>query len=155
MVFSGMYGSVSSNSDIAIDLMSLAMNKKGFIDDEYIIFRSAWGEYYLVYGELVLEDDYVVGEDVTYIRYYLANETQGIYQYENGSFDSFSLYLNEGAYPTSSLENVGYASLSSVEYKYYLTQTDVAYSDNLYMFPLLLISVLLALIFIRLGGKEE
>lgn len=155
MVFWSQFGSVSSTSDIAIDLLTLAMNKSGFLDGDYVIFRDAWGSYYIVWGELSTDGQYVYGTDIQYINYYCADTSQGIWQYDSGSDSSFTLGLSGGAFPTSSLENVGFASLVGTEYEYYRLNSQSAIDNNLPIFSSLLIVTLLALIFVRLGGKYD
>lgn len=153
MVFWSQFGSVSSTSDIAIDLLTLAMNKSGFLDGDYVIFRDAWGSYYIVWGDLSTDGDYVYGSNVQYINYYCANTNEGIWQYESGSDSEFTLGLSGGAFPTSSLENVGFASLIGTEYEYYRLNNQKNIDDALPVFSSLLIVVLLSLIFVRMGAK--
>ena len=155
MVFWSQFGSVSSTSDVAVDLLTLAMNKSGFLDGDYVIFRNAWGSYYIVWGDLSTDGEYVYGNDVQYINYYCADTVQGIWEYDSGSDTSFTLSLNGGAFPTSSLENVGFASLISTEYEYYRLNNQENIDKALPVFSSLLIVVLLSLIFVRLGGKYD
>lgn len=154
MYFDGMFASVSPTSDVAVDLLTLAMNKTDFLNQDYIIFRNEWGSYYIVWGELSTDGVYVYGNDVQYIQYYCADTHQGIWQYSNGSDSSLTLYLNDGAYPTSSVENVGFVSMLSVEYEHYTKDIQDSADGLISIFLSLSCFVVLFLIWLRMGAKE-
>lgn len=153
MRINSLYASVSSTSDIAVDLISLAMNYDNFWDGEYIIFCNAWGSYYIVWGDLQLtSDNYVTAGDISFIHYYCANTTLGIYEYETGSDSTFSLNLSGGAFPTSSLEGVGFSSLVGSEYEYYKFG---AQSQQDRYFDIFSLAIMLVIMFCVLRGTNK
>lgn len=121
MTVNSLYGTVSSTSTNAINLFYRAFNYESFKDSDYIIFQNEQYSYYIVWGDLKVENGRVTGSDIEYVRYY-RRDTSGYnstYSYVYGIDSSFSLTLSDEYQTTSSLEGVGFVSLAAVQYDYY------------------------------------
>lgn len=122
MTVNSLYGTVTSTSSNAINLLYRAFNYESFKDSDYIIFQNEQYSYYIVWGDLKEENGRVIGSDIEYVRYYRTDNSSGYnytYQYDYGTDSSFSLTLSDEYQTTSNIEGVGFVSLAAVQYDYY------------------------------------
>lgn len=121
MTISSLYGTVTSTSNNALNLLYLAMNYDTFKDSEYIIFQDGQYSYYIVWGELVEESSKVTASDIEYIHYYRSDSGSYnyVYSYDYGTDSSFNLTLSSEYQTTSSIPGVGFVSMAAEQYDYY------------------------------------
>lgn len=121
MTINSLYGTVTSTSSNAINLLYRAMNYGSFSNSEYIIFQDDQYSYYIVWGELVEGNGIVSASDIEYIHYYRSDSSNYnyVYSYDYGTDSSFSLTLSSEYQTTSNIPGVGFVSLAAVQYDYY------------------------------------
>lgn len=127
MTINSLYGTVSSTSNNALNLLYRAMNYDSFLDSEYIIFQDEQYSYYIVWGNLKEENGRVTGSDIEYVRYYRTDSSSGYnytYSYVYGTDASFALTLSEENLTTSNISGVGFVSMAAEQYEYYSTSGD-------------------------------
>lgn len=148
MTISNLYSTVSSTSSQAVNLLNLAMNYDSFKGSDYIIFCDAQYSYYIVWGDLQHSSGTVTGSDIEYIRYYRTDTSSysGTYTYVYGTDSSLNLTLSDEYMTTSSLPEVGFVSMTGVEYEYYEAAAD---------FNIFALAVLLVVMFCALRGTNK
>lgn len=142
MIVASLYGTVSSTSSTANNLLYLAMNYKSFKSSDYIIFQDGQYSYYIVWGDLELVDGEIVeNSDIEYIHYYRSDSSSGYnytYLYEYGTDTNFSLVLDDEFLTTSNMEGVGFVSLTGTEYEYYAAASDLSIFSVALLFAIML-----------------
>lgn len=122
MEFSSLYGTVTSTSTNAVNLLNYAMSFNSFYGSEYVIFNDSEYSYYIVWGDLEHEDGQVTSSGaVEYIHYYRTS-TSGYtsnYIYESGVDSSFGLSLSSEYICTTNLQGVGFVSQVGEQYEFY------------------------------------
>ena len=127
MVVSNLYGTVTCTSTQASNLLYMAMNYESFKNSEYIIFQDEQYSYYIVWGDLYIEDGVVKEvESIEYIHYYRSGSSNYdyTYVYEYGTDTSFDLYLDSTYQTTSNIPGVGFVSMVSAQYNFYSSASD-------------------------------
>lgn len=121
MTVNSLYGTVTSTSTNAINLVYRAYNYESFKDSDFIIFQNEQYSYYIVWGDLKEENGRVTGSNIEYVRYYRRDSSgyNSTYTYDYGTDSSFSLALSDEYQTTSNIEGVGFVSLAAVQYDYY------------------------------------
>lgn len=135
--FSGdTYASLSQSSTNAQNLISYASNYNSFFNSEYVCYQGNQYEYYIVWGDLELNDGVVSGTEVEYVMYYREG-TQGsyVYSFRYSSDDSFSLNISD-----SVVTNIQGAGGDSVLYN----------QLYFYEYGVLLLAMAVGLLFARL-----
>lgn len=122
MIVNSLYGTVSSTSTNALNLLYMAMNYDSFRESDYIIFQDEQYSYYIVWGALQEESGVVTAADIEYIHYYRTDSSSYnyVYSYGYGTDSSFSLTLSSEYQTTSSIPGVGFVSMAAAQYDYYI-----------------------------------
>ena len=114
------YNGLSQSSSTVQNLISMALNYENFLDSKYVVYQSAQYDFYIVWGDLSLNDNgQIVSEgDVTYIRYYRTGSgTNYYYEYLPGTDSSFSLTVYDMI-----TTNIGGIGMQSQLFREYDTQ---------------------------------
>ena len=126
MTVSSLYGTVTSTSTQAVNLLNYAMSFDSFAGSEYVIFNDSEYSYYIVWGDLVYEDGGISSKgEVEYIHYYRTSSSgyTGTYLYECGNDSSLVLSLSDEYICTSNVAGVGFVSQVGEQYEFYNTAT--------------------------------
>lgn len=147
MTINSLYGTVTSTSNNAMNLLYRAINYDSFNDSDFIIFQDGQYSYYIVWGDLEASDTRVTGSDIEYVHYYRTDSGSYnyVYSYDYGTDSSFSLALSSEYQTTSNISGVGFVSMAAVQYDYYY-QASEKYMSVLDMFVLLLAFVFVLVI---------
>lgn len=137
---------VSTSTQVS-NLLNFAMGYNSFRNSEYVVFTDADYSYYIVWGDLVKEDNTVVGSDVEYCHYYRVSTSgyNSVYSYEYGTDTDFTLNLGSDYYCTSNISEVGFVNSSALEYEVY---------DNVLNFLVLAVAMLFAIMVKILRGNK-
>lgn len=117
-----LYGTVTSTSSQAVNLLNYAMSFDSFKGSDYIIFNDSEYSYYIVWGDLSYDEGFVESSGaVQYIRYYRSSTSgyTGNYSYTTGSDSDFSLALSTEYICTSSVPMAGFTSQVGEQYEFY------------------------------------
>lgn len=139
------YSDVYPTSTQAINLLNCAMNYDDFEYSEWVIFRDSSYSYYIVWSdEFSITGNTVKSSDCDFIHYYRTGSSGDyVYTYEHGTDTSFqmtSVNLN--------VSNInGYGFMSS-------TYDDWLSHRNNIRFFIIVVSVILALLFVRLVVRK-
>ena len=112
------YNGLSQSSSTVQNLISMALNYDNFLESKYVVYQSGQYDYYIVWGDLSLNDNgQVVSEgDVIYIRYY-RTDTYNSYEYLPGTDSSFTLTVYDMI-----TTNIGGIGMQSQLFREYDTQ---------------------------------
>lgn len=137
-----LYGTVSSTSSNANNLIYYAASFDSFNGADYVIFNDAQYSYYIVWGDLEKSNGVVGGSDVYFIHYYRTDTSgyTGTYEYESGNFTDFNLKLDSEYLTVSNIPEVGFISLVSEQLDFY--ENNVEFQLDLFV---LAVSILFAI----------
>lgn len=98
----------------------MALNYDNFLESKYVVYQSDTYDYYIVWGDLSLNDNgQVVSEgDVVYIRYY-RTDNYNSYEYIPGIDSSFTLTVYDMI-----VTNIGGIGMQSQLFREYDTQVN-------------------------------
>ena len=131
------YNGLSQSSSTVQNLISMALNYDNFLDSKYVVYQSGQYDYYIVWGDLYINDSgNIVSEgEVIYIRYY-RTDTYSTYEYVPGTDSSFSLTPYDMI-----VTNIGGIGMQSQLFREYDTQENFekfAIFDTAVLFVILL-----------------
>lgn len=115
-----LYGDLSSTSSNTENLLLYAQNlDEGFFEKDYVIFRAAQYDFYIVWGDLEFSNNKVTGTDIQYVRYVRSDSM--IYSYQTGSDSTFTL-SNVNYLVTSNVNGLGISSpvYNTMLYEYHI-----------------------------------
>lgn len=117
LTISDTYSDVASTASQATNLINLACKYTSFVDSDYVIFCDEQYSYYIVWGDLQVDNTYsVTGSDIEYIRYYRSGSSGSYsYYYLYGTDSTFSLNCSNVC--TSNLDDFGMRSAVYDEWK--------------------------------------
>lgn len=142
LTVSDTYSDVASTSSQANNLINLAASYDDFIESKYVVFCDVQYSYYIVWGDLQVENGIVSGADIQYIRYYRTGTTSS-YTYEYGTDVSFG--LNPDHICTSNLSEFGFKSAVYSEYELF---------DDIEKFLVFMTAFLFIITIIKLRGNK-
>lgn len=115
------YNGLSQNNSTVQNLISMAINYDNFLDSKYVVYQSSQYDFYIVWGDLYLDDntDFVSNGDIIYIRYYRTANNNS-YEYVVGTDKTFRL----SPYHMITT-NVGGIGMQSQLFREYDTQNNI------------------------------
>ncbi len=141
--YNSTYADVVSTSSQANNLISYAFSYKGFLESDYVIFCDVQNSYYIVWGDLTVQNGKVTGSDVQTVHYYRPSGTNNSYEYVYSTETTFSLDPDHVC--TSNLENYGFQSALFSQYKHY---------DDCFKFLLFVVGFLFVITVVKLRGDK-
>lgn len=109
------YQALSQNNSNVQNLISLALNYDNFTESQFVCYQNGQYSYYIVWGDLFVENDNVYSNtEVNYISY--TRNDDYTYSYTSGTSSNFSLTVYDVF--VSNIDGWGMRSALYSEYEY-------------------------------------
>lgn len=117
------YSGLSQSNSTVQNLISMAMNYDNFIDSKYVVYQAGQYDYYIVWGDLILNENgqIVSNGDIIYIRYHRVDNFN-TYEYSPNTDSNFTLSVMDMI-----VTNVGGIGMQSQLFREYYTQQNIIY----------------------------